>query len=136
MRPLNILVVEDEPDIAELMVHLLGDEGYAVRHAPNGRVALTMLAGAQVELIVTDIMMPGMGGVELIEAVRRDLELQRIPILVVTALPQEYVQSQCSAMQAVIQKPFPIRQFVTQVGDLLGAINAAPSTAIPGETPL
>jgi CheY-like chemotaxis protein len=121
MLALHILVVEDEPDIAELMVHLLGDEGYTVRHAPNGLIALTMLASAQVDLIVTDIMMPDMGGVELIEAVRATPELQRIPILVVTALPHEYVQSRCSAVEAVIQKPFRIRQFVTQVGDLLGS---------------
>lgn len=119
MLPLHILVVEDEPDIAELMVHLLGDEGYTVRHAPNGLIALTMLASAPVDLIVTDIMMPDMGGVQLIEAVRGSPELQRIPILVVTALPQDYVKSHCSAMEAIIQKPFRIRQFVTQVGDLL-----------------
>ena len=120
MSPLSILVVEDEHDIAELLVHLLQDEGYRVRSAENGVVAMAMLSKEPVDLLLTDISMPVMGGVELIERVRSNPHMQHLPILVLSALSEEFVRVKWSLGARLVQKPFRTRHLMAQVGELLG----------------
>lgn len=81
----RVLVVEDEPDSLEMMEYLLESEGYDVMGATNGQLALRVLADVQPDLIITDVMMPYMGGDELLAEIRRDTQLRSIPVLVMSA---------------------------------------------------
>lgn len=68
-RPL-VLVVDDEPSIVELIVQVLEDEGCACLRAYNGSQAWNVLRSRHVDLLLSDIMMPGMDGLELLQLVR------------------------------------------------------------------
>lgn len=127
MMPASILVVEDEPDIAALLVHVLRDEGYRVHLAENGHIALEILAATPVDLVLTDLTMPVMSGHDLIRAVRANPLLQTIPILVVSAVPEELVRDKGSSFAAFVQKPFRMRHLKAKVGALIAQRVSFPS---------
>ena len=66
----RILVVDDEKMIRDLCAHILADEGYGVTVMPNGEAALAELSRTPTDLLITDIRMPGMDGLELFERVK------------------------------------------------------------------
>lgn len=81
----RILVAEDEPDIRQFICELLEDEGYRAHGVGDGREALAWAKEHQPDLIISDIMMPHMTGLELTKAIRSDSNLSSIPILLLTA---------------------------------------------------
>ena len=84
-----ILVVDDEPQNIELLEAYLVPQGYEIVKATNGEEALGKLSGNQIDLILLDVMMPGMDGFEVIRRVRQDNKYRnhrRLPIILVTAL--------------------------------------------------
>lgn len=81
-----MLVVEDEPDTQELLELLLPHHGHAVVTAPNGCIALDQIALGYPDVILTDITMPGMDGVELCSRLKADSTTRVIPIVVMSVL--------------------------------------------------
>ena len=81
----RILVVDDEPDILDLLVEILEGEGYETLAAQDGLAALTSLSDATVDLVITDGMMPRLGGVELIRSMRGRPEFRDIPVILMSA---------------------------------------------------
>jgi CheY-like chemotaxis protein len=89
----SVIVVEDDPDLREMMAHLLAFEGFEPRVASNGQEALQLLHAEDPapNVIVLDLMMPVMDGWTFRERQRRDASLANIPVIVVTAAPQAAV---------------------------------------------
>ena len=83
----SILVVDDNPEIREIIQVLLGGEGYLVETAGNGVKALEMLKNREYDLIILDIMMPGISGIKTCEEIRK---ISHVPVLFLTAKSQEY----------------------------------------------
>jgi CheY-like chemotaxis protein len=83
----TVLVVDDEPDIRHILVRILTTAGYAVREAAHGGAALAQVQQSPPRLVITDRMMPVMGGDELIEHLRGDLDTAGIPIVLLTGSP-------------------------------------------------
>ncbi|WP_239613608.1 response regulator [Cohnella mopanensis] len=81
----SVLVIEDDATTSDLMTRLLHKEGYSVRQAPNGRLALDSMAKEAPSLILLDLMMPEMDGFQFVEALRKQEVWSSIPIVVVTA---------------------------------------------------
>jgi CheY-like chemotaxis protein len=81
----SVLVVEDDEDTRELLARVLGEQGYDVVTAENGRVALERLKGMTPGLVLLDLMMPEMDGFEFAEIFRARPEWATIPVIVVTA---------------------------------------------------
>src|SRR5665647_1366835 len=81
-----ILVVDDQPQNIELLEAYLAPQGYEVVSAANGEEALQKLAQNPVDLILLDVMMPGMDGFEVTRRVRKDPLHRQLPIILVTAL--------------------------------------------------
>ena len=81
-----ILIVDDEPDMLTLLDVTLKDNGYAVIKAPNANVALHLIKSFLPNLIVLDVLMPGMDGFELCERIRAIPYASEIPIIFLTAL--------------------------------------------------
>ena len=77
---MNILVVDDDPEIVEILADLLGSLGYGISSAANGALALELIAEQEFDLLLTDINMPVMDGMELI---RRINEMEKSPIIIV-----------------------------------------------------
>jgi DNA-binding response OmpR family regulator len=81
----EILIVDDEPTVRALLRDLLELEGHEVREAADGIAALDAMRSEPPDLVVLDIMMPGMSGIEVLHHVRADPNLFGVPVLVLTA---------------------------------------------------
>ncbi|MFN4146205.1 MAG: response regulator transcription factor [Runella sp.] len=113
----KVLVVEDEADIAEMLVYNLEKEGYEVTVAPNGKSALEIAKTFHPDLIVLDIMMPVMDGIEAARLLREMPEFRQTFILFLTARSEEYSEIAAFEVGAddYITKPIKPRAFVSRI---------------------
>jgi CheY-like chemotaxis protein len=112
----RILVVDDEPDQRFLLRRVFERAGHVVVDAGNGTAALAAVGGSRPDLIVTDIMMPGMGGAELIRRLRSDPATAGIPILSVSGDTHL-----AGGADAVLPKPYNWEDLLAVAGALLRA---------------
>jgi CheY-like chemotaxis protein len=112
----RILVVDDELTIRDTVGQFLEGEGYDVAYSSNGVDALDQVVEQHPDLILLDLMMPGMNGREFITALREQLKLTRIPILVMTGM-QGLPPQQAIALGAndVVEKPFDIDDILNKI---------------------
>ncbi len=103
--PRSILIVDDEFGLAEMLRDMLGELEYDVALAINGQLALEVLRERPIDLVITDLMMPVMDGVELAAEMRNREAHRHIPIVMMTSLPTAMPQQQ-HLFDAVIRKPF------------------------------
>jgi two-component system, OmpR family, alkaline phosphatase synthesis response regulator PhoP len=82
--PKKILLVEDEQIIIDLLQKKLTEEGYDVSVAKNGEEGIKMMQEEKPDLVLLDIVMPKMGGLEVMEEMQKDPDLKRVPIVVVS----------------------------------------------------
>ena len=117
----QILVVDDNPEIREIIQILLGAEGYAVREAANGNAALQELSAQEFDLIILDIMMPGMPGTELCAKIKNNIETCHIPVVLLTALsaPERELEGLRIGADIYVVKPFNMRRLVMQCNNLI-----------------
>lgn len=118
MTPPRILVVEDEPDIAAIVVDYLRHAGYAVEHQAEGRAALARLLAALPDLTLLDIMLPGLDGLAILREARRHTQH---PIILLTARVEEVDRLIGLELGAddYICKPFSPREVVARVKAVL-----------------
>jgi CheY-like chemotaxis protein len=116
----EILVVDDERAIGELLVFLLTEHGYHAEHAGNGLAALRRLAQTSFDLVLTDFTMPIMNGCDLLEAMSANKRLATMPVLVVSALPLEFLRAACPRAAAFLAKPFTSEDLLDSVGHIVG----------------
>lgn len=81
----HILIVDDQPELAGMIAHMLGDAGYTTRIAPGGREALAETLASPPDLIVSDVNMPDMDGFELAAMLKSDPATATIPIIMLSA---------------------------------------------------
>ena len=105
MPSTSILIVDDEFGLAEMLREMLGEYGYEVALAINGRLALEILKERHVDLVLTDSMMPVMDGPELAAAMRSSEKHRHTPIIMMTSLPSAAPKKQ-ELFAAVLRKPF------------------------------
>lgn len=116
-----MLVVEDDPHIRELVVLHLGLEGLTTTAAEDGTEGLRLARHEPFDLIVLDLMLPGLDGLTVCRAVRRDSRNAEIPILMLTARGEESdkVLGLESGADDYLTKPFGVRELVARVRALL-----------------
>lgn len=120
-READILIVEDSPTQAERLKHLLESHGHGVRVAADGQEALRTLREGRSELVITDVVMPGMDGYELCEAIKADEKLREVPVILLTSLsePQDVIRSlQCGA-DNFVRKPYDERYLLSRITNIL-----------------
>jgi DNA-binding response OmpR family regulator len=117
----RILVVDDEPDVIELVSFNLTGSGFEVVSAENGLRALQKVRQSPPDLIVLDLMMPELDGMEVCKILRRDPATATIPILMLTAKAGEVDRILGLEMGAddYLTKPFSIRELVLRVKNLI-----------------
>jgi DNA-binding response OmpR family regulator len=132
--PVRVLVVEDESHIRELVCLHLQLEGYSCLPVADGREALRLAAEQPLDLIVLDLMIPGIDGLTLCRAVRRDGPNRDVPILMLTARREESdrVLGLESGADDYLVKPFGVRELVARVHALLRRVRRAPGAAEGG----
>jgi two-component system alkaline phosphatase synthesis response regulator PhoP len=133
-RTRKVLVVEDEKDIRELVRYNLEQEGFQVLEAEEGELALTLMRRERPALVVLDIMLPGMSGLDICRAIRRDEENQRLPVLMLTAKAAEVDKIVGLEVGAddYVTKPFSTRELVARVKAVLRRAHG-PDTERPHE---
>ena len=116
-----ILVVDDQPQNIELLEAYLVPQGYEIVKAVSGEEALGKLSGNQIDLILLDVMMPGMDGFEVTRRVRQDNMLRLIPIILVTALreTEDRVKGIEAGCDDFISKPVDKMELLARVRSLL-----------------
>jgi CheY-like chemotaxis protein len=104
----RVLVVDDEPDVLLLCRLNLQQRGHHLLEAPDGATALELAQEHRPDVIVLDLMLPGIDGYEVLEALRGDEEMARIPVLVLTAksLRADRERSHGLGASAFLTKPF------------------------------
>jgi phosphate regulon transcriptional regulator PhoB len=127
--PADVLVVEDEPDIRNLVVHHLTRDGFRCRTAATGAEALASIRTAAPDLVVLDLMLPEMNGLEVCRRLRTDPSTAGVPIIMLTAKSDEVDRIVGLEMGAddYVAKPFSPKELVARVRAVL-------RRARPGET--
>src|SRR6185369_5862716 len=113
-----VLVVEDDDDTREMMVRTLANDGWTVREAENGRVALDRVREGVPELILLDLMMPEMDGFEFISHLRQNEAWQTIPVVVLTAkdiTPEEHRRLQGNVRKVFLKASFSREELVDEI---------------------
>ena len=121
MTPPRVLVVEDAPNIRELVCLHLGLEGYACDGVADGQDALRRTEKERFDLLVLDVMIPGLDGLSLCRAVRNGSVNRDVPILMLTARAEESdkVVGLESGADDYLTKPFGVRELVARARALL-----------------
>jgi phosphate regulon transcriptional regulator PhoB len=117
----DVLVVEDEPDIRNLIVHHLTRDGFRCRTAATGAEALTRVRAAAPDLVVLDLMLPEMNGLEVCRRLRGDPTTAAVPIIMLTAKTDEVDRVVGLEMGAddYVAKPFSPKELVARVRAVL-----------------
>ena len=123
--PKEILIVDDEPSIVVPIQFLMEQQGYRVIVAENGHDALDLIYKYKPDLILLDIMLPGIDGYEVCEIVRLNPKLRDVKIIFLTARGREVEIAKRLALgaDAYITKPFSNAELVAKVKTVLDNIN-------------
>ena len=123
----KILVVDDERDIVDLMAYNLEKEGYRVIKAYDGEEALCSLAVQELDLMILDLMLPGIQGMEVARLVRKNPKTSFLPIIMVTARGEEIDKVLGLEVGAddYITKPFSVRELIARIRSVLRRCDVA-----------
>ena len=119
----KVLVVEDHHDTSFLLCRLLKMEGYEVEHAIDGMVGFSTATSEHPDLIVTDIQMPRMDGIEMIKRIRESRSISRTPIIVMSAYGKRLISDAIEAgADAFIEKPIDLDNLLATIKSKLPAV--------------
>lgn len=131
-----VLTVEDETNILELLKYNLENNGYDVVQASSGEVAISLLENAFVDIILLDIMLPGMDGLEVLKIIRSNPRWSKIPVIMLTAKTEEIDKVVGLEVGAddYISKPFGVHELIARIKAVLRRTEEPSRTAeIQGE---
>ena len=122
----RVLVVDDEPDIVALVAYHLAKSGYAVSTATNGSEGLAIARRDKPSIVVLDLMLPGLSGLEVMDELRGDPATSRIAVLMLTARREESDRIKGLSMGAddYLTKPFSPQELVLRVAAILRRVKS------------
>ena len=120
--PVEILIVDDAPNIVLSLEFLMKKEGFSVRSVADGDAALEAIQTKRPDLVLLDVMLPKRNGYEVCEAVRANPDWKEVRIIMLTAKGREVEQEKGLALGAddYVTKPFSTKDLVVKVRGLLG----------------
>lgn len=118
----NVLVVDDDPNLTDLLVDTLVVIGYQAFAAESAKAAIEILKREQIDLVVSDINMPDMSGIELLEEIKRTN--RRLPVMLITGIGNDSIKNRAysSGADGFLAKPFRIGTIESEIGRLLAGI--------------
>ena len=121
MKNKTILIVEDEKDIRDLLVFNLQKEGFKIDHTDNGDSALSLIRKNDFNLVLLDLMLPGIGGFDLTRILKNDKKTSEIPILILTAKGEEsdILKGLELGADDYMTKPFSIKVLIARINKIL-----------------
>jgi len=120
----TVLIVDDDPDIRELVTYKMVQEGFTVFEAHDGDAALRAMAEHGPDLVLLDIMMPGMSGLAVLQQIRSDENNASVRVILLTAKAQEADIERGFALGAddYVVKPFSPRELTSRVNAMLSRV--------------
>jgi DNA-binding response OmpR family regulator len=118
--PARVLVADDEPAITTLMADMLAYAGFGVLRAHGGAEALTLARTERPDVILLDVMMPDLDGRDTCRALKMDLALRHIPVVLFSSADERDVHWRGAGADAFLQKPFSIRALPDFIHSVLG----------------
>ena len=133
MAPKRILVADDERDIVELVAYNLEGEGFSVLKAHDGRKAWEMVRKEKPDLVILDLMMPELSGMDVCRMIRGRAETAAIPIIMLTAKsePLDKILGLEIGADDYLTKPFHVRELVARVRAVLRRLERRPDGDLP-----
>ena len=121
MEKRKILVVDDEPDVTDLVVYHLKTKGFQVEALNNATASISRVRSFLPDLIILDIMMPELTGIQICRILRADPKLAKIPIIFLTAKsePQDRIEGFESGADDYLAKPFSPKELVLRIESIL-----------------
>jgi DNA-binding response OmpR family regulator len=121
-----VVVVEDDRPIGELLAGVINDEeGYRAIHVTRPTEALHTLEQVKPDLLVLDVGLPGMSGLELYDRLHADARLRSVPVIFETAVSREHrAEFRKRGIRKVLQKPFDLNELIADVKELAPPIAA------------
>lgn len=120
----RVLIVEDEPNIVVSLEFLLDHEGYEVEVATSGTEALERVASFRPDLVLLDVMLPGLDGFEVCRALRSRPDVPKIILLTARGREAERLKGLDLGADLYVTKPFSTRQLIADIRACLGAGDA------------
>lgn len=117
----KVVVVDDDPKVVMLLESTLQKLGFEVFSAGNGNIALELIKKEKPHLVISDMLIPGMHGVELCRAIKSDDELSDTPVILITAVygKRDYASGDMEAgADAFIEKPIDVKMLSNIIGKL------------------
>jgi len=118
----KVLVIDDEQNLLKLARANLSARGYQVLTAPSGEKGLKLARLEHPDLILLDLMLPGISGWEVLMSLKAERRLKKIPVVILTAAEQRGEENKMRSMRAsgYLIKPFSVDQLLQQVKKTLG----------------
>ncbi|GAA6197439.1 response regulator [Pseudophaeobacter sp.] len=129
----HVVLIEDEPNIAEAIRFLLTRDNWTVDVHGNGSDAAEVIQAASPDLVILDLMLPGKSGLEVIQELRLVEQMQRLPVLMLTARGQlkDREMAEKAGVTRFMTKPFSNSEVLTAVRDLYAQAYQEPQDAAP-----
>lgn len=126
MATFTILICDDEAHIRRMVAARLRDEGYTVLEGRDGEQAFQIASQSPPDLVVTDLQMPYMSGIELAAALRNQATTAQVPVVMLTARGHVLGEEELKKTNIVrlLAKPFSARELATHVREILGPADA------------
>ncbi len=115
----RILIVDDEFPIIEVLTMVLSSDGFSIESAANGLEGLRLMREQPFDLVLLDIMMPVMDGVEMLARLQADPELKKVPVILMSAAgsPENFEIKQ--GYEAYLAKPFNLKELLTTIRKII-----------------
>lgn len=115
----TILLIEDEDFISNMISRSLKEEGYQVITTSDLKSSLIVLDTGAIDLVISDVMLPYTGGLDIVEYIRDHEELEETPIILVTGMDKDVLESSSVRANAILPKPFEMVELIDKVEELL-----------------
>jgi CheY-like chemotaxis protein len=128
MKRKSVLIADDNADMLELLRWVFEVEGFTVRTVEDGNSALQAVGDARPDVVITDLMMPQVSGLEFIRRLRLAPQWAEIPVIAVSAYPEDFLdQAHAAGATRVLRKPLEFSELIEVVNECLtDGVCAAP----------
>ena len=109
------MVIDDEEDIATAISRSLKREGYSVIITSDYKTSIKVIANSEIDLIISDVMLPYTGGFDIVEYVKNNDTLKNTPVILVTGMDKDILYSSSIKADAVVSKPFDMDRLIALV---------------------
>lgn len=115
----TVVVVDDDPDVSEILASVLEAEGYRALLAPDGQSGLALIREERPDLVLTDVMMPVLDGMEMARIIHHDPALRHIPVVLMSAGVKREADK-TEVYDSYLKKPFTLRDVLRIVEEHIG----------------